>query len=124
MSRLSRRKLAQYTAERLLDGDKTIIDDLAALIVSERREREVGLLVHDIEGQLAERGVTIVQVESAMPVANTVKASIEKLLGGGDIRIREKIRPELIGGIKIQTPTQELDTSMQRKLYALKSRKI
>ena len=38
MRLVSRRKLARHAAERLLKGDAAAIDELAALIVHERRE--------------------------------------------------------------------------------------
>ena len=55
MARTLRRKLARHMAERLLAGDAAVIDELAALIVHERREREIDLLVQDIEARLVDR---------------------------------------------------------------------
>ena len=57
MARTSRRRLAEYVAERLLADDVSVIAELAALIVTERREREIELIVRDIEDSLARRGV-------------------------------------------------------------------
>ncbi len=121
--RLSRRKIARYVAGRLAIGDKLIIEELAALIIEERRERDIDLLVRDIEDQLAQSGITIATVETAKPLSETVRQSVRKLLGG-DVRLREEVRPELIGGIRIETPTQELDGTISQKIYALKSRKV
>lgn len=121
--RLSRRKIARYVAGRLATGDELIIEELAALIIEERRERDIDLLVRDIEDQLAQSGMTIATVETAKPLSETVRQSVRKLLGG-DVRLREEVRPELIGGIRIETPTQELDGTISQKIYALKSRKV
>ena len=121
--RLSRRKIARYVAGRLASGDKWIIEELAALIIEERRERDIDLLVRDIEDQLAQSGITIATVETAKPLSEAVRQSVRKLLGG-DVRLREEVRPELIGGIRIETPTQELDGTISQKIYALKSRKV
>jgi len=178
MARTLRRKLARHAAERLLKGDVTVIDELAALIVSERREREVDLLVQDIEAKLAERGTVVATVESATPLDEATKGAIRKLLSsdsgmeslssvegrsaarasrkdarsearapetdGSDratqhvelpdtevpsdriaqVRLREIIRSELIGGVKITTPTQVMDATIAKKLNDLRAKKI
>ena len=80
MARTLRRKLARHAAERLLKGDVTVIDELAALIVHERREREIDLLVQDIEAKLAERGTVVATVESATPLDAATKDAIKRLL--------------------------------------------
>ena len=80
MARTLRRKLAQHAAERLLAGDAAVIDELAALIVSERREREIDLLVQDIEAELAERGTVVATVESARALDAATKDAIKRLL--------------------------------------------
>ena len=80
MARTLRRKLARYAAERLLAGDATVIDELAALIISERREREIDLLVQDIEAELAERGTVVATVESARALDLATKDEIKNLL--------------------------------------------
>lgn len=80
MVRVSRRKLAMYAAERLLEGDAAVIDELAALIVAEKREREVDLLVRDIEAEMAERGTIVATVESARKLDDDVKRAIERML--------------------------------------------
>ena len=80
MARTLRRKLAQHAAERLLAGDAAVIDELAALIIAERREREIDLLVQDIEAELAERGTVVVTVESARALDAATKDTIKRLL--------------------------------------------
>lgn len=80
MARTLRRKLAQHAAERLLAGDAAVIDELAALIIAERREREIDLLVQDIEAELAERGTVVATVESARALDAATKDEIKRLL--------------------------------------------
>lgn len=178
MARTLRRKLARHAAERLLKGDAAVIDELAALIIAERREREIDLLVQDIEAELAERGTVVATVESATPLDAATKGAVKKLLAsnsgmeslasvegrsaarasrkdarsearvpetdGSDratqhvelpdtevpsdriaqVRLREIIRSELIGGVKITTPTQVLDATIAKKLNDLRAKKI
>lgn len=76
--RLSRRKIARYVAGRLATGDE-LIEELAALIIEERRERDIDLLVRDIEDQLAQSGMTIATVETAKPLSEAVRQSVKAL---------------------------------------------
>lgn len=150
MARVSRRKLAMYAAERLLEGDAAVIDELAALIVSEKRERELDLLVRDIEAEMAERGIIVATVESARKLEADTKRAIERMLASaegrsaarassGDARseacrpeaddssrvlLRESIDKTLIGGFKLRTPTGSLDATMSKKLHDLRAGKI
>ena len=132
MARTLRRKLARHAAERLLKGDVTVIDELAALIVHERREREVDLLVQDIEAELAERGTVVATVESATPLDTVTKDKIKNLLSSKtnasnqdiNVLLRESIDQALIGGFKLRTPTATLDATIVKKLNDLRAKKI
>jgi ATP synthase F1, delta subunit len=151
MARTLRRKLARHAAERLLKGDVTVIDELAALIVHERREREVDLLVQDIEVELAERGMIVATVESATPLDEATKDAVKRLLSSNsgmesltsvegrsaaqapevdtsgrsvNVLLRESIDQALIGGFKLRTPTATLDATVLKKLNDLRAKKI
>lgn len=132
MARTLRRKLARYAAERLLAGDAAVIDELAALIISERREREIDLLVQDIEAELAERGTVVATVESARALDLVTKDEIKNLLSSKtnasdqDVKVllRESIDQALIGGFKLRTPTATLDATIAKKLNDLRAKKI
>ena len=124
MARTSRRRLAEYVAERLLADDVSIIAELAALIVTERREREIELIVRDIEDSLARRGVLVATVETATQLTDSVRAEIVKLLDAPEVKLREIIAPELIGGVRVRTPGAVLDGTIVQKLHTLKSKKI
>ena len=132
MVRVSRRKLAQYAAERLLAGDATVIDELSALLVSEKREREVDLLVRDIEAEMAECGTVVATVKSARTLDVVTKNEIKSLLSSKGntndqnikVLLRELIDPKLIGGFKLRTPTATLDATIAKKLNDLRAKKI
>lgn len=120
----SRRRLAEYTADRLIANDDKIIGELAALILSENREREIDLIVRDVEDGLAKRGVLVATVETATKLADKIRGEIVKMLDSPDVRLREVVNPELIGGVKISTPSAILDDTVAKKIHSLKSRKI
>ena len=52
---VSRRKLADLVADRLLSGDTDVITQLAAYLVDTHQTRRVGVLVRDIETAMAPR---------------------------------------------------------------------
>ena len=120
----SRRRLAEYTADRLIANDGKIIGELAALILSENRKREIDLIVRDVEDGLAKRGVLVATVETATKLADKIRGEIIKMLDSPDVRLREVVNPELIGGVKISTPSAILDDTVAKKIHSLKSRKI
>lgn len=122
--RLSRRALATFVAKELLAGNDQIIDWLAALLIEERREREADLLVRDIESILADSGQMIVRVDTARPLDVATKQEIESMFDQHEVHIKETVRPELIGGVKITTPTQSLDRTIAKKLEMLRTAEI
>lgn len=125
-ARTSRRKLARYVAERLMDNDVTVVDEVAALLSHEKRQREVDLLVRDIQAELAERGLTVATVESARALTDEARSAIMTLLKKPQtaVQLSEVVRPELIGGFKLRTPTATLDATIAKKLNDLRAKKI
>lgn len=125
-ARTSRRKLARYVAERLLNNDVTVVDEVAALLSHENRQHEVDLLVRDIQAELAERGLTVATVESARSLTDEARSAIVALLKKPQtaVQLSEVVRPELIGGFKLRTPTATLDATIAKKLNDLRAKKI
>ena len=123
-SRLSRRTLAKFAADELLAGNEQVLDQLAALLVEEQREREADILVRDIEAQLAEAGHEVVRVETAHPLDVSTRRDIEALFDDKKVYMQEIVKPELIGGLRITTSTQALDQTVARKLETLRMAEI
>ena len=59
ITKLSRRKIATVVAERLLEGDKTIIKDLAGYLFYTKQTRSINLLIRDIEKAIMDSDVGI-----------------------------------------------------------------
>lgn len=123
-ARLSRRKLAQYTADRLLAGDTEVIQQVAALVVSEGRLRELDLIVHDIEEALAERGTVIATVTSAHSLSAPVRAAVESMIDAKKVVIKEQIDSNVLGGIKVDIPGKRYDGTVKYKLSELRAQKV
>lgn len=122
-SRISRRKLAAYAAEQLVSGKKAgaVVKEVAAFLIDTKRTREAELLVRDIEAALAERGVVIADITSAFPLSDAVRADVKKLIGNGELVLREIVDPSVLGGIRLATPGKRLDATLKRKIQALKA---
>lgn len=127
VTKLSRRKIATVVAERLLEGDKTIIKDLAGYLFYTKQTRSINLLIRDIENALLDKGVLVAKVVSAHDLADSVKKQIDAFLldesGANSVQVQYSINKDLIGGIQISTPQAILDTSIKNKLQRLKAAK-
>lgn len=127
VTKLSRRKIATVVAERLLEGDKTIIKDLAGYLFYTKQTRSINLLIRDIENALLDRGVLVAKVVSAHDLVDSVKKQIDAFLldqsGANSVQVQYSINKDLIGGIQISTPQAILDTSIKNKLQRLKAAK-
>ena len=127
VTKLSRRKIATVVAERLLEGDKTIIKDLAGYLFYTKQTRSINLLIRDIENALLDKGVLAAKVVSAYDLADSVKKQIDAFLldesGANSVQVQYSIDKDLIGGIQISTPQAILDTSIKNKLQRLKAAK-
>ena len=132
MRLVSRRKLAKYAAEQILAGNDAVLEEIAGLLIYEKHEREVDLLVRDIEAELAERGEIVASVESARALDDNTRRKIEQFLASAasdknskpKVSLRESIDPTLIGGFKLRTPTATLDATVSKKLNDLRAKKI
>lgn len=132
MRLVSRRKLAKYAAEQIMAGNDTIMEEIAGLLVYEKRQHEIELLVRDIEAELAEHGEIVASVESARKLDVDTKREIEKYLmsavgsnnNKSKVTLKESINPTLIGGFKLRTPTATLDATIAKKLNDLRAKKI
>lgn len=124
--RLTRRKLAAYTADRIIRGVavKTVLREIAAYLVANRRTRETELLVREIEDVLAEKGVVVADVTTAYPLSDTMRAEVKKLVGGKTVHLREAIDESLIGGVLVDIPGQRFDGTIRRKLTALRAKQL
>jgi F0F1-type ATP synthase delta subunit len=120
--RLSRRKLAEFAAEKLLSGvtSQDALIPVAAYLVETRRTHEYELIVRDIEEVLAEHGHVVADVTTAHPFDDTTRKEIEKLIGATSIEYRETVDPSVIGGIDLAVPGKRFDGTVTRKLKALK----
>lgn len=128
MARLTRRQLAEYGAEQLLQGSESVIRELAAYLVTARRTKEASLLVRDIESALGRRGVVVADVRTAHGLDESTRDEIEQLLKkklqATSVQLRETTDTALLGGVTVRTADQVFDGSLRRSINELKAMKV
>ena len=122
---ISRRRLASYAAGVLAaGGDRSLLlREIAAYLIETEATRTADLVVAAIEEELQARGIVVIEAVSAHPLSDELRARIRTLVGGREAHFRERINPDVIGGVKIALPDSEFDGTIQRKLIALKGAK-
>lgn len=125
-ARVSRRKIALYVTQQLLAGakQKAVMKEVAAFLVDTRRTRELGLVIRDIEGELAAHGIVVADVLSAYPLADELKKEVARLVDAKDLQLRETIDPSVLGGMRVSVPGKRFDSTIRHKLEALKAKQI
>ncbi len=130
MASLSRRAVARYTAQQLLDGVKTsvVMEQLAAYLIANHKTKLVDRFVADIESELAVHGIVVADVTTARPLGDmdeSLHSAIESLLssqtGGRHVALREHVDKDIIGGVIVRTAGKEYDRSLKGAVRALRS---
>ena len=123
MAALSRRQLAVYGADRLIDSKNldTLAAELAAVLVATRRQNQAELLASNIGWELEARGqVANAQLTSARALSESLRQQIsvhiKKAAKVGDVIISQEIDDSLIGGVRIETAAHSWDKTIKRKL--------
>lgn len=128
MATVSRRKLANYVAIRLVDGASAaeVMKELAAYLVSTRRTNEVELIVRDVESALARHGVVVAEVVSARELSETAKQGItsyvQQQTQAKQVTLSTTTDESVIGGVTVAFGGKQLDTTVKKKLEKLSVR--
>lgn len=126
--KLSRRSLALHVATHLVDDkpQKEIAQQLAAYLIWTRRTKELSLIVRDVQFYLAEHGHIAGSVTSAHELSATTLKAIESFAkaktGAKHVSLDRIVDESVLGGIKLEIPGHELDTTIARQLTTLKTR--
>ncbi|HVV67180.1 MAG TPA: F0F1 ATP synthase subunit delta [Candidatus Saccharimonadales bacterium] len=122
-----RTRLAKFVAERTLKQgvSRSFSEEVAAYLLSEGRTGELDSLLRDIQADWAGKGHVEVVATSARPLSSAVKADITKKVKAlypqaEKIVINEVHDPEIIGGVRLALPNQQLDLGIRTKLNKFK----
>lgn len=106
-------------------SSKKLAKEIAAYMLSQKRTKEIDALLRDIWSIEADKGVVegMVEITNAKDKVpeNEIKKVIKKLRPEAkQIIINYIENPDLIGGVKITLPNQQLDASIRSKLDKFK----
>jgi F-type H+-transporting ATPase subunit delta len=103
-----------------------IAQQLAAYLIWTRRTKELSLIVRDVQFYLAEHGHIAGSVTSAHELSMTTLKAIESFAkaktGAKHVSLDRIVDESVLGGIKLEIPGHELDTTIARQLTTLKTR--
>lgn len=127
MMGFSRRSLAHYAVQQLLEGKSPAVvsKHLAAALIAAKKHKEADLLLSDISQELESRGLLAqATVTSANKLSAQLKtrlnANIKKAVGVKDVSINEVIDQSVIGGVRIETASRSWDQTVARKLSEIR----
>ena len=117
-----KKAVANYIADQLQAGqNKTeLVSHIAALLVSERRSKELTALMRAVEQELTFRGTTQVVITSARPLLESQKQELARLLGVSKPVFHEIIDQTVLGGVKASTAEKQVDVTLTNRLKVLK----
>jgi len=122
-----RAKLAQIIADHTLKRGvkKSFSKEVAAYLLAERRVSELDSVLRDVQADWAAAGHVELIARSAHPLTDSVRSTIAKQVKklyptAGDIIVNEVLDPEVIGGVRLNLPNQQLDLSVEAKLNKFK----
>jgi F0F1-type ATP synthase delta subunit len=122
-----RTRIAQVIADRTLQSgaDDTLVREVAAYLLGERRVGELNSLMRDVQADWAKVGQVEVLAASAFPLSADVRQDIEARVkaiypNATRIIVTEVLDPEVIGGVRLSLANQQLDLSVEAKLNKFK----
>jgi len=131
------RRLLQHPAIRFADKERVLREvlsetvgasalNLVLLMVRRGRPRAIEpMIVRFGELLRRERGISLAQVRSALPLDDEQRAAIAKrlqALTGDTVEIDETVDPGLIGGIAVRIGDRLYDASVRSRLERLRAR--
>jgi F0F1-type ATP synthase delta subunit len=116
----SRMQVATYVADQLRTDRAGALRKAAAWLVGKGRTRQAPYLVRDVAQVLVARGYVHAIVTTARPLGAVGRDHVEQFIknatGARELELELAVDPDLIGGVKIETPGQALDASVKTKL--------
>lgn len=119
---ITRTQVADHLATELGNNRAQAIKEAAAWLIANKKTRQSQYLVNDIARALHRKGYLYARVSSAHELDASTRAEVDDYLrdlGREYVETEYLIDKSLIAGIKIETPTEELDATMRMKLDRL-----
>ncbi len=108
-----------------VQDSKKLAVEIAAYLLSENRVNELDSILRDVIEYRAEHGVVEVQAVSSHELSNKVKDDIKVLMkqnypNAKSVTVSQRIDPDVVGGIRVVLPHEQLDLTVQSKLSNFK----
>lgn len=108
---------------------KALAKAIAAYLVANHQTKDLDTIMRDVMTERAKDGVVEAQLTTAFPLSSEVKQRVQTLLkqeypAAKQLVYQEVVRPEVLSGIKIQTPDKQLDETARGKLDQLTRMKV
>jgi len=117
---VTRLEVARYVAEQLPQHRRRTLKEVATWLVATGRTRQADYLVQDVAMILAQDGYLAARVTTARPLTKGLRQEIQTYLqtltSATEIELTETVDPHVIGGLRLATPTAELNTTIRHKL--------
>ena len=127
MNKLSRRAIANYAADQLIEGASAglLAKRLAATLSEAGLTRQVEFLIGDIASELEARGqLAVGRVTSANALSSelesALKLQIKEATKVQAVLLDSKIDKSVIGGLRVETSARVWDSTLSRKLNRLR----
>lgn len=124
---ITRQDLAAVIGERTLHthNTKKLAAELAAYLLEERRTADLESLIRDIMQYRMENGVIEANLVSAHDLPDVVIRDVKVLLqkeypNARKLNIDAQLDPQVIGGLRIELPNEQLDMTVKAKLDTFK----
>lgn len=125
--RESRHHLAEVIAERTMHmtDSKLLAQEIAAYLLSEYRTAEFESLLRDIMQYRAEHGLVEATVVTAHDLTAEIKKELQAVLKdefpkAKSFKLHESTDPEIVGGLRLELPNEQLDLSVRAQLAKFK----
>jgi F0F1-type ATP synthase delta subunit len=127
MAKIGRRRLAREVVRLLHEQpaqQAQLVQKLAAYLVDTKQTNQADLLIKDIADEFyVQQKHVAADVRHAFDLTPETQSRITDLIkqatGAASVELQATKEPELLGGVVIRTPRQELDASVRQKLKAL-----
>jgi F-type H+-transporting ATPase subunit delta len=116
----TRTQVAEYVADHLATDRPAVLRSAAAWLVSKGRGRQASYLARDVATVLAGRSYVLARVTTARPLSAETRAAVEAFVraetGARDLELDATVDPAVIGGVRLEIPTAELDATVRQRL--------
>lgn len=127
MKKLTRRQIAEafvreYDKASSAEARRTLVTSLAAVLLEEHLADQADVVLRDIiQAQMKMTGTLSTALTSRFPLGDELlhdlAAQLQRLTGATNVVFDQTQDEQLLGGVRMRTPTTELDLSLSRRLH-------